>query len=693
MSLAQLRNIGIAAHIDAGKTTTTERILFYTGRVHRLGEVDEGTATTDWMVQEQERGITITAAATYCEWNEHVINIIDTPGHVDFTVEVERSLRVLDSVIVVFCGVGGVEPQSETVWRQADRYRIPRIAFVNKMDRVGADFYRVIKQMKDQLHCKPVALQLPIGKEEFFSGVVDLVSQRAIYYKDELGMEVEIREIPKDMKKDVKYYRGILMEAVAETNDTLLAYYLDNGTLSEEDLKKGLRHAVLCTQLVPVLCGSAFKNKGVQLLLDAVVNYLPSPVDLPPVEGIHPETGEELTRKPEEGEPLSALAFKISSDVHVGKLIYVRVYSGVLSAGSIIYNSTRGRKERISRILRMHANRREDIQQMGPGELGAVVGLKQTMTGDTLCKKESQILLEKIHFPQPVISIAIEPKSQADVDKMVYGLQKLAEEDPTFFMRSDAETGQTLISGMGELHLEIIVDRLTREFGVEASVGRPQVAYKEAIGRANVAEGKYVRQSGGRGQYGHVILTVEPYDGPEDFVFENKIRGGVIPQEYIPPVKAGAKEAAESGVLAGFPLVKIKVILKDGSFHEVDSSEVAFKLAAVDAFKKAVRGARPFLLEPVMSVEVITPEEFMGDILGDLSARRGDILGIFPQLGSAQSIKVRVPLSRMFGYATDLRSLSQGRATYTMEFSGYEPLPEGESEKVLENRGILVNAK
>ena len=680
--LEKTRNIGIMAHIDAGKTTTTERILFYTGRVHKLGEVHEGAATMDWMVQERERGITITAAATTCQWNGHRINIIDTPGHVDFTVEVERSLRVLDGAIAVFCSVGGVEPQSETVWRQADKYHVPRIAFVNKMDRVGANFQGVVQQIVDKLGAKPVPIQLPIGAEDTFRGVVDLITKKAIIYVDDLGTRSDETEIPAEMLDDVESAREALLEAVAEVDDELMAKYLEGEEISVDEIRRALRKGCLNLQLVPVMCGSAFKNKGIQPLLDAVVYYLPSPLDLPPVRGTNPNTEQEDTRAVSDDAPFSALAFKIMADPYVGKLAFFRVYSGVLKAGSYVLNSTKGKKERIGRIVRMHANHREEVDAVYAGDIAAAVGLKETTTGDTLCDEGSPIVLEKMEFPEPVIEQAIEPKTKADQDKLGLALQRLAEEDPTFRVHTDQETGQTIIHGMGELHLEIIVDRLLREFKVEANVGKPQVAYRETIRKPVRTEGKFVRQTGGRGQYGHVILEIEPLEPGQGFEFVNKIVGGVVPKEYIPAVEEGIREAMQTGVLAGYPVVDVRVSLVDGSYHEVDSSEMAFKIAASIGFKEGAKKADPILLEPFMRVEVLTPEEFLGDVMGDLNSRRGRIEGM-ERRGNTQVVRARVPLAQMFGYATDLRSMTQGRASYTMFFSHYEPVPANIAQEVI----------
>jgi elongation factor G len=680
--LNKIRNIGIMAHIDAGKTTTTERILFYTGRVHRLGEVHDGAATMDWMIQEQERGITITSAATSCRWREYVINIIDTPGHVDFTVEVERSLRVLDGAIGVFCAKGGVEPQSETVWRQAEKYRVPRIAYINKMDITGADFFNVVHAMRQRLNANAVPIQLPIGAEEKFRGIVDLVRMKAVFYHDDLGMQSEETEIPAGMLDLAREFREKMLEAVAEQDEELLARYLDGEAIDEAELIKALRSSTVAVNIVPVLCGSSYKNKGVQPLLDAVTEFLPSPLDVPPVKGLSLATGEEITRNADDSEPFSALAFKIMSDPYVGKLTYFRVYSGSLASGSYVYNSSKAKRERVGRILRMHANHREEVREVATGDIVAAVGLKATATGDTLCSETEQIILENIIFPEPVIDVAIEPKTKADQEKMSLSLGKLSEEDPTFRTRTDQETGQTIISGMGELHLEIIVDRLLREFKVGANVGKPQVAYKETIRAATRAEGRFVRQSGGRGQYGHVWLEIKPLDPGQGYVFENKIVGGVIPKEYIPAIDAGVKEALNNGVLAGYPVVDVKVAVVDGSYHEVDSSEMAFKVAGSMAFKSGAAKAGPVLLEPVMKVEATVPEEYMGDVIGDLSSRRGRIEGMELH-GGGQVIRAKVPLSAMFGYATELRSRSQGRGTYSMEFSHYEEVPKTLAEEIV----------
>lgn len=687
-SIEKTRNIGIMAHIDAGKTTTTERILFYTGKVHKLGEVHDGAATMDWMVQERERGITITSAATTAEWRGHRINIIDTPGHVDFTVEVERSLRVLDGAVAVFCSVGGVEPQSETVWRQADKYHVPRIAYVNKMDRVGADFQRAIEMMRDRLGANAIPIQWPIGVEDSFRGIVDLITMKAQIYIDDLGTRESETEIPDEVADIVKEAREIMVEAIVENDEELMIKYLEGDEITPEELKRALRHAVLDVKLVPVLCGSSFKNKGVQLLLDAIVDYLPSPKDIPPIKGVNPETGLEEYRSLDDESPFSALAFKIMSDPYVGRLVYFRVYSGTMKSGSYIYNVSKGKQERVGRILLMHANHREEIKQCYSGDIAAIVGLKNSATGDSLSTKENPILLEQLEFPEPVINQAVEPKTKTDQDKLGVALQRLAEEDPTFRVNTDEETGQTIIWGMGELHLEVIVDRLLREFKVEANIGKPQVAYRETITKAVKAEGKFIRQSGGRGQYGHVVFELEPLDAGSGFEFVNKIVGGVVPKEFIGPVETGVKEAMLSGVIAGYPMVDIRVILVDGSYHEVDSSEVAFKIAGSIGFKEGAQKASPAILEPFMKVEVVTPEEYMGDVIGDLNARRGKIEGIDSR-GNTQTIRALIPLSEMFGYATDLRSQTQGRATYSMKFSHYEPVPAGISEAIRTKAGIL----
>ncbi|WP_422448992.1 elongation factor G [Thermoanaerobacterium sp. DL9XJH110] len=682
VSLDRLRNIGIMAHIDAGKTTTTERILFYTGKTHKMGEVHEGSAVMDWMEQEQERGITITSAATTCYWKDHRINIIDTPGHVDFTVEVERSLRVLDGSVAVFCAKGGVEPQSETVWRQADKYRVPRIAYVNKMDIIGADFYNVIEMMKERLGANPVPIQIPIGSEDTFKGIVDLIHQKAYIYTNDLGTEIQETDIPEELRDKAAEYREKMLEAISDVDEEIMMKYLEGEEIPPEEIMRAIRKGCIDVKLTPVLCGSSYRNKGVQLLLDAIVAYLPSPLDIPPVKGISPNSGEEIERHASDDEPFSALAFKIMSDPYVGKLTYFRVYSGTLKSGSYVYNSTKNRKERIGRILYMHANHRQEVDEIATGDIVAAVGLKDTTTGDTLCSEEHPIVLESMQFPEPVISVAIEPKTKADQEKMGIALQKLAEEDPTFKTHTDPETGQTIISGMGELHLEIIVDRMFREFKVEANVGKPQVAYKETIRKAVKSEGKFIRQSGGRGQYGHVWLEIEPREPGSGYEFVNKIVGGVIPKEYIPAVDTGVREALENGVLAGYPVVDVKVTLYDGSYHEVDSSEMAFKIAASIAFKEGMKKAQPVLLEPIMKVEVVVPEEYMGDVIGDINSRRGHIEGMEPR-GGAQVIRGFVPLAEMFGYATDLRSKTQGRGTYTMQFSHYAEVPKSIADSII----------
>jgi elongation factor G len=674
--LERIRNIGIMAHIDAGKTTTTERILFYTGVTHKMGEVHDGAAVMDWMAQEQERGITITSAATTCQWKDHRINIIDTPGHVDFTVEVERSLRVLDGAIAVFCGVGGVEPQSETVWRQADKYRVPRIAFVNKMDRVGADFPRVVEMMRERLRAHPVPVQLPLGEAERFRGVVDVVREKALVWEDDpLGVAFHEEPVPAEMTDDVAELREKLVESAADVDEALMAKYLDGEPIEGSALLKALREATLRLQLVPVLCGSAFRNKGVQPLLDAVVDFLPSPLDVPPVEGVRPGKEEQkLVRRAADDEPFSALVFKLATDKHVGHLAYMRVYSGRVETGDSVLNAATGKKERVGRLLRMHANKRQEIPEVGTGDIAAVVGLRGVATGQTLCHPHHPILLEPIHFPEPVISVAVEAKTKADMDRLALSLERLASEDPTFRVSIDAETGQTLISGMGELHLEIIVDRLTREFGVDANVGRPQVAYKETLVEKVSAEGRYIKQTGGAGDYAVVRIEVEPGEPGSGFVFENAVRGGAIPREFVGPTRQGCEEACQSGELAGFPVVDVKVRLLDGQTHDVDSSERSFKIAGSIAVREALRRARCVLLEPVMKVEVVTPDDFLGAVQGDLNARRGQITGIETR-GGAQAIRAQVPLASMFGYVNSLRSLTQGRATYTMEFSHYAQVP------------------
>jgi elongation factor G len=678
------------AHIDAGKTTTTERILYYTGVTYKIGEVHDGTAVMDWMEQEKERGITITSAATTCTWKDVRINIIDTPGHVDFTIEVERSLRVLDGAVAVFCSVGGVEPQSETVWRQANKYRVPRIAFVNKMDRVGADFFRVVHMMDDRLKTRPVVMQLPVGCEETFKGIVDLVTLKAaIWDEDTLGAKYRFEDAPADMAELVAEYRDKLIEAAADFDEGIMRKYLDGGAIAPEELVRAIRKGAIDMAVTPVFCGSSFKNKGVQFLLDAVVDYLPSPVDIPPVTGIDPETDAEDMRAPSDDVPFSALAFKIMSDPFVGQLTFFRVYSGHMAAGSYVYNSTKDQRERIGRLVKMHANKREDVKEVFAGDIAAAVGLKYTITGDTICDTEKPILLESMEFPEPVMSIAIEPKTKADQEKLGVSLQKLAIEDPSFRVRTDEETGQTIISGMGELHLEIIVDRLLREFKVEASVGKPQVAYKETVTRKAKAEGRYIKQTGGRGQYGHVYIEVEPAETGKGFEFVNKVVGGSIPKEYINPVENGIKEALDSGMLAGYPVVDVKVTLYDGSYHDVDSSEMAFKIAGSMAFKEGTRNAAPILLEPIMSVEVVMPEQFMGDVIGDINSRRGKILGMDSR-GGFQVLNSNVPLANMFGYSTDLRSMTQGRASFTMQFAHYEQVPVSVLEVLTAKAGTIT---
>jgi elongation factor G len=686
--LERTRNLGIMAHIDAGKTTTTERILFYSGVSHRMGEVDDGAATMDWMEQERERGITITSAATTCFWRDHRLNLIDTPGHVDFTIEVERSLRVLDGAVAVFDSVQGVEPQSETVWRQADKYRVPRIAFMNKMDRMGADFYMSVKSLVERLGANPIPIQLPIGREADFRGCIDLVSMKAYLYEDEsLGATYRVEEVPPELVELAKEYREKMLEAVAEHDEQVLERYLNGQSLTEEEIKRAIRAGTIALKVTPVLCGAAFKNKGVQQLLDGVVDFLPSPLDVPPVVGLDPVTGKEVTRRASDDEPFSALAFKIMTDPFAGQLTYFRVYSGTLKTGMSVYNVAKGTKERIGRLLKMHANKREDIDMVFAGDIVAAVGLKGATTGDTLCDEKHPVLLEVIKFPEPVIAMAIEPKTKQDQEKLGFSLQKLAQEDPSFRVRSDDETGQTIISGMGELHLEIIVDRLLREFKVEANVGKPEVAFRETIQGTAEAEAKYIKQTGGHGQYGHVVLTVRPSEPGVGFEFVNKVTGGRIPREYIPAVEKGVKERMETGVLAGYPLRDVSVTLTDGSYHDVDSSEMAFKIAGSMAFQDACRKAHPVLLEPIMKVEVLVPQEYMGDVIGNLNARRGKIQGIKVRAGS-QAVEATVPLSEMFGYATDLRSRTQGRATYSMEFDRYEAIPKQIAEEIIaKNRG------
>ncbi|MFB2895931.1 elongation factor G [Aerosakkonemataceae cyanobacterium BLCC-F50] len=679
--LEKTRNIGIAAHIDAGKTTTTERILFYSGIVHKIGEVHEGTTVTDWMEQERERGITITAAAISTSWKDHKINIIDTPGHVDFTIEVERSMRVLDGVIAVFCSVGGVQPQSETVWRQADRYKVPRFAFVNKMDRTGADFYKVYNQIRDRMRANAVPIQLPIGSESDFRGLIDLVKMKALIYKDDQGKEISVEEIPGDLQDKAQEFRQKLVEAVAETDDALMEKYFEGEELTEEEIRQGLRKGTIDGTIVPMLCGSAFKNKGVQPLLDAVVDYLPSPLDIPAIKGQLPD-GSETERRASDEEPLSALAFKIMADPY-GRLTFIRVYSGVLKKGSYVYNSTKGKKERVSRLIVLKADERIEVDEMRAGDLGAVLGLKDTFTGDTICEEGTPVILESLFIPEPVISVAVEPKTKQDMEKLSKALQSLSEEDPTFRVRIDQETNQTVIAGMGELHLEILVDRMLREFKVEANVGAPQVAYRETI-RAAVSrvEGKFIRQSGGKGQYGHVVIDLEPGDPGSGFEFVSKIVGGVVPKEYIGPAEQGMKETCESGVLAGYPLIDVKATLVDGSYHDVDSNEMAFKIAGSMALKAAVAKAKPVLLEPMMKVEVEVPENFLGDVMGDLNSRRGQIEGMGSEQGLAK-VTAKVPLAEMFGYATDIRSKTQGRGIFSMEFSHYEEVPRNVAEAII----------
>ncbi len=684
--IEKIRNIGIAAHIDAGKTTTTERILFYTGISHKIGEVHEGAATMDWMEQEKERGITITSAATTCFWKDHQINIIDTPGHVDFTIEVERSMRVLDGAVAVFCAVGGVQPQSETVWRQANKYHVPRIVFVNKMDRIGADFYNVENQIRDRLKANPVPIQIPIGAEDNFRGVVDLVEMRGIVWDDEtMGAKYEVIEIPEDLKDKAEEYREKLIEAVAETDDELMEKYLSGEELSVDEIKKGIKTGTLDMSITPMLCGSAFKNKGVQTLLDAVVDYLPAPTEVDWIKGVDPKTGEEVSVESTVDGPFAALAFKIMTDPFVGQLSFIRVYRGKIESGSYVLNSTKEKKERVGRLLKMHANKREEIKELPAGEIGAVVGLKYTLTGDTLCDEKSPVILEKMEFPEPVISVAVEPKTKADQEKMSVALTKLAEEDPSFRVHTDEETGQTIISGMGELHLEIIVDRMKREFKVEAEVGAPQVAYRETIRTAVDQEYKYAKQSGGRGQYGHVFIKLEPQEPGQGYEFVNQITGGVIPKEYIPAVDKGIQEAMQNGVVAGYPVVDVKATLYDGSYHDVDSSEMAFKIAGSMAFKEAAKKANPVLLEPIMKVEVEVPEEYMGDVIGDINRRRGQVSSMEDRAGN-KIVTAMVPLAEMFGYSTDLRSFTQGRGTYSMEFDHYEEVPRNVAEEIIKKR-------
>jgi len=681
-SLEKTRNIGIIAHIDAGKTTVTERVLYYTGKKHKIGEVHEGEAEMDWMEQEKERGITITSAATTCFWKDHRINIIDTPGHIDFTVEVQRSLRVLDGGFIVFDGVAGVEPQSETVFHQAEKFHVPLMGFINKMDRMGADFYADLDSIQDRLTPNAVAAQLPIGAESNFIGIIDLLERKAHVYKDDMGKECEEQEVPEDMKEKVEEYRSILIEKIAEQDDELLQKYLDNKEISLEELKPVLRQATIDQNIMPIFVGSALKNKGVQFVLDAVIDYLPSPLDVPAVKGTKPNTEEEEERKADDKEPFAALAFKVATDPFVGTLTFFRVYSGVLNAGSYVLNVTTGNKERVGRIVRMHANSREEVKEVYSGDIAAAVGLKKTTTGDTLCDEEHPIILESISFPDPVISVAIEPKTKADQEKMGIALSKLSEEDPTFKIKSDEETNQTIIEGMGELHLEVIVDRMKREFKVEANVGRPQVAYKETINKVGEAEGKYIRQSGGRGQYGHCVVRVEPLERGKGFEFSDEVKGGNIPQEYIPAVEKGVIEAMARGILANYPIVDLKLTLLDGSYHDVDSSEAAFKIAGSMAFQAAAKKAKPVMLEPVMKVEVVTPEKFMGDVIGDLNSKRANIQEMRDR-GNMKVIDAEVPLAEMFGYATQLRSMSQGRASYSMEFSHYAEVPRNVVEKII----------
>lgn len=681
--LEKTRNIGIMAHIDAGKTTTTERILYYTGVTYKIGEVHDGTAVMDWMVQEQERGITITSAATTCFWKGSRVNIIDTPGHVDFTIEVERSLRVLDGAVAVFDSVAGVEPQSETVWRQANKYGVPRIAFMNKMDRVGADFFMSVKTMIERLDANPVAVQIPIGAEDKFRGSVDLVRMKATYFDDEtLGANYTEGDIPEELLPLAREYREKMLETLADTDDALMEKYLNREEIGVDEINGVLRKGTLDLKITPVLCGSAFRNKGVQLLLDALVDYLPSPLDIPPVAGKVPGSESVIVRHADDNEPFSAIAFKVMTDPFVGQLTFIRVYSGVLGAGSYVYNSTKDKKERVGRLLKMHANKREEVKEVSAGDIAAVVGLKYTLTGDTLSDEKNPIILEAMEFPEPVMSVAIEPKTKADQEKLSQSLAKLAQEDPSFQVSFNEETGQTIISGMGELHLEIIVDRLLREFKVGANVGKPQVAYKETIRVAAKAEGKFIRQTGGRGQYGHVVIEIEPLEPGKGFEFENKIVGGAVPREYVAPTEKGIREAVDRGILAGYPVVDIKATLCDGSYHEVDSSEMAFKIAGSMAFKEAAKRAKPVLLEPIMSIETVTPEEYLGDVIGDINSRRGRILNI-ERRGNVQVIKAQAPLAEMFGYATDLRSKTQGRATYTMQFSHYDEVPKGVSEGII----------
>ena len=683
-NLSTIRNIGFAAHIDAGKTTTTERVLYYSGRIHQIGEVDDGSATMDWMIQEKERGITITSAVTRCYWNDYVVNIIDTPGHVDFTAEVERSMRVLDGIVIIFCGVGGVQPQSETVWRQADRYKVPRIAFINKMDRVGANFDRVLDSLRTQLHANPVALQIPIGNEDQFTGLIDLVGNRAIFFsEDEYGKNFTIGEIPSEYEDRVLQFREKLIEAAAEYDESLMDKFIMEDDISPEEIIKGIRKGCVTCKLVPVVCGSSLRNKGVQQMMDSVVDCLPSPLDVPPIKGVHPKTGKEEVRHADENEPFSALAFKVATDQYVGKLTFIRVYSGKMKAGKRTFNAGRGRKEKMMRILRMHADRREDLPWIGAGDLGAVVGLKFTTTGDTLCDENHPVILESIQFPEPVISVAIEPKTQADQEKLDESLRKIQEEDPSFTKKSDPETGQTIISGMGELHLDIITDRLTREFNVEANVGKPQVAYKETVSRAGKAEAKFMRQLAGRPHFAHVVLRLEPNKRGKGFEFENLTSSEKIPEMYLQYIKEGVKDSMDAGPLAGYPVLDVKASLIGGAYSETDSSEMAFKAASAMASQEALMNAKCQLMEPIVKVEVVTPEEYLGDIISDINARHGKINLMEPSITNTQIVRATIPLSKMFGYATDLRSLSQGRAEYSMEFSHYEEASKEASDKIL----------
>ncbi len=685
-SLENTRNIGIMAHIDAGKTTTTERILYYSGKIHKIGETHDGASQMDWMEQEQERGITITSAATTCYWKGNRVNIIDTPGHVDFTVEVERSLRVLDGAVAVFDAKAGVEPQSETVWRQADEYDVPRMVYINKMDVTGADFFMSVDSLVDRLGANPVCIQLPIGAESNFVGIIDLIKMKAEIYKDDKGEEIEITDIPDDMKDQAEEYHDKMLEQLSEVDDALMEKYLEGEAISEEEIKAAIRKGTVELKLVAVTCGSSYKNKGVQMMMDAVVDFMPSPLDIPAIKGTNPDTEEPDERHPSDDEPFSALAFKIMTDPYVGKLAFMRVYSGTCQSGSYVYNSSKGKRERFGRILLMHANHREEITDVYTGDIVAAVGLKDTGTGDTLCDKDHPIILESMVFPEPVIDVAVEPKTKAGQEKMMIGLQKLAEEDPTFKTHTDEETGQTIISGMGELHLDIIIDRLLREFKVEANIGKPQVAYREAITKKVDAEGKFARQSGGRGQYGHCLITLEPLEPGEGFVFENKVVGGAIPKEYIGPVQQGIEEAMANGVLAGYPVVDVKATVYDGSYHEVDSSEMAFKVAGSMAFKNGMRKAAPVIMEPMFKLEVLIPEEYMGDVMGDINSRRGRVEGMEARANGSQAIKGVVPLAEMFGYATSLRSKTQGRGIYTMQFSHYEPVPKSISEEIMEGK-------